>query len=104
MEAVVDGGGSDGFFASAANDGVVAAASTTLYSWGPQPPLPPPPSAKDAIAANTIASSSLHPSTASIDNDRCWQRPPLQWPPLTAASINDDQHCPHWQQTTTTGF
>jgi hypothetical protein len=45
--------------------------------------------AKDAIAANGITSSSLHPNAASIDYNCCQQKPPLLWQPLTAASIND---------------
>jgi hypothetical protein len=38
--------------------------------------LPPPPSGKEAIAANAIASSPLHPTAASVDDNCRQQRPP----------------------------
>jgi hypothetical protein len=46
----------------------------------------------------------IHPTAASDNDDRRWQRQPLLLLPLTAASVNDDRHCRHQQQTTATGF
>ncbi len=53
-----------------------------LHSWQQQPPLPPPPLAKDAIAVDATASSSLHPTAASFDDN----------------AIAKDHHCHgcHW--------
>ncbi len=66
--------------------------------------MPTPPSADDTIAADTILSLSLHPTTNSVNDDRHQQRLPLPWPPSTAASINNDCNCCHQQQTMTAGF
>ena len=35
----------------------------------------------------------LHPTAASVDNDRCGLRPPLPPTISTAAAFDDDRHC-----------
>jgi hypothetical protein len=106
MEAVVDGGNGDGGFAATinANDNMVASESIATAQLR----------AMTAIAAATIgqrchhhrcnASSSLHPTAASVHDDCHQQKPPSLQPPSTAASIINDCHCHCQRQTTTAGF
>ncbi len=74
-----------------------------LHSWQWPPPLPTPLLAKNSIVNDAIASSFLHP-TASVNNDRRWQRPPLPRLPSTAVSIDNYCLCSHQQWTITTVF
>jgi hypothetical protein len=53
---------------------------------------------------DAIASSSLHPTAASIDDHHHQGRPPLPWPLLAAATVNNDCHCRRQRQTMTAGF
>ncbi len=106
MEAAVNDGRSDGIFSAAidTNDGMVAAALTTAAQL----------TTTTTIAAVTIGwrchhsgchcALSLHPTSASVDNNRRHQRPPLLWPPSIATSVNYDCHCHHQQQSMTAGF
>jgi hypothetical protein len=95
VEATVNGGSSNGIFAAAigANDGMVVAASTVAAQLRMTSGFIVATIGQRLLAADAIASLSLHPTTASFNDDRHQQRPPLPRLPSTTASINNDHHC-----------